>query len=107
MISQRSDKVANAMGGGPMYIECKLDRMCAFLSERWLESQGITEEDAPILTLADRESDDCRAIDLGELKGLEGDHFWLWCSREFTAEEEATHEDEGSYKSNTHRQNPI
>ena len=28
-----------------MYIECELDRMCAFFSESWLGLQGITEDD--------------------------------------------------------------
>ena len=74
-----------------MYIECKLDRMCAFMSESWLESQGIYEEDTPWLTLVDKS---CEAQDIGSLEGLGDEHFWVWCSREYTAEEELTHEDE-------------
>ena len=34
-------------------------------------------------------------LDIGSLEGLGNEHFWLWCSREFTAEEEEGHEDEG------------
>jgi hypothetical protein len=32
--------------------------------------------------------------DIGSLEGIPDEHFWLWCSREFTAEEELEHEDE-------------
>ena len=74
-----------------MYIECKLTRMCAFLSESWLGTQGITEDDTEFLTLADT---DCAAQDFGSFKGLGDEHFWVWCSREETEEERLEHGDE-------------
>ena len=74
-----------------MYIECKLTRMCAFLSESWLETQGITEDDTDFLTLNDRS---CAAQDFGSFEGLGDEHFWVWCSREETEEERLEHGDE-------------
>ena len=59
--------------------------MCAFMSESWLESEGIYESDTPYLTLADPS---CPAQDIGTLNGLGDEHFWLWCSRPYTPEEE-------------------
>ena len=83
------------LNGGLVYVDCQITSMCAFMSETWLESEGIFESDTPFLTLADPS---CAATDLGELEGLGDEHFWLWCSREFTAEEEAEHEEEEGHE---------
>ena len=54
--------------------------------------KGIEETDTDWLTLVDRS---CSAIDFGPLAGMPPDaHFWVWCSRPFTEEEELEHEDE-------------
>ena len=39
------EKPENLKADDLMYIECELDRMCAFFSESWLGLQGITEDD--------------------------------------------------------------
>lgn len=85
-------ELTGLLAGDLVYIECKIDSMCAFMAESWLEDNKIYESDTPFLTLADKS---CIAQDIGTLEGLGDEHFWLWCSREFTAEEEEGHEDEG------------
>ena len=40
--------------GDLVYVECRIDQMCAYMSESWLESEEIYESDTPYLTLQDR-----------------------------------------------------
>ena len=69
-----------------VYVECEITRMCAWMSESWLESKGIFESDVEFLSLADPV---CYARDVGSLEGLPMDlHFWIWCSEEIPEEHE-------------------
>ena len=49
-----SGALEGLLRGDLVYVECKIDQMCAYMSESWLESEGIYESDTPYLTLADR-----------------------------------------------------
>ena len=69
--------------------------MCAWMTETYLESIDIREEDVPMLTFIDSSDPECHARDLGALEGMPEDwHFWLWCSREEIEEEHANEEPE-------------
>ncbi|CAG5110842.1 Oidioi.mRNA.OKI2018_I69.chr2.g5198.t1.cds [Oikopleura dioica] len=73
-----------------VYVECEIAQMCAWISEKWLNKEGIYEQDVDGLSFADPT---CSATDVGSLEGLPEDlHFWLWCSTEIPEEPDAEHQ---------------
>ena len=55
-------KLEGLLNGDLVFIDCQIDSMCAFMSESWLNSEGIFESDTPFLSLGD---DSCIAQGLG------------------------------------------